>query len=442
MFHIMSYTKDKNQKGFTLVVVMLLISVMLLLAAGFISSVIAENKIAFSQVQSIKAQYLSEAGLQEAFWRIQNNPEYAENFESDENWEEIFSREDVFSSGSSYKVIIKNIKIADADITAIGYKAINSNSKARRMNKKGIFKPISEISDEIPNEDEVSDESGGSFPQEQDSEINLDNSVLFSAKGINVWGINLDASGNIYSGGDFNISLWSDIKALGKINAVSDINKDAVSAISADEIHSQNINPPAADLLNMPAVSFDAAGYSGALKTKAQNLNQVYTSEQFSALLSQNPVQNFNGAVYITGNADILRGVELIINGAIASDGVITIGNDWQWWDPCSPSDVKITVNSLEGEPSGIFAKNQIVVKSCAGNILVNGVIYAGYKVSLFSSSNNLRVNGSLIAREIEGTGIWKPITLVFNNEINENSLAVPSEYAPIIDISHWEEEY
>lgn len=407
---------------------MMLTSIILFFGISFISAVIAENKIAQSQAQSIKAYYLSEAGIQEALWKIQNDSIWKSNFESDANWSDEILREDIFSQGSSFKVKIKNLEIADAEIVSTGLKTINSGSKARRVSKLEIFKTV-EPPLELPSEEE------GSSSESLD-DIEMDNAVLITSNKINVWGINLNAQGNIFSQEDFDASLWSGINVKGFVKSCGNVNIDATSVLNADRIYSNNF-PPASSSMSIPAVEFDDLEDSESLKARAQALGQVYTSAQFSEMLSENPARSFSGAVYITGNIILQRGINLAVSGALASDGSITVGDDWQWWNPCGSGDAKITISAPEESPSGIFAKNQVIIKTCIGSINIRGVVYAGNSISFSSISNSFSVTGSIVSRNMEGTGLWKPITLIFDDDISKNSLRTSGS---VIDSGYWED--
>jgi len=429
---------QNNKNGFALITVLMLTSIILFLGISFTAAIINEGKIAKSQIQSVKAHYLSEAGIQEALWKIQNDSVWKNNFETDANWHDEIYREDVFAQGSSFRVKIKNLEFANAEIISTGFKVINGNSKARRSSKLDVIKTVEpQLSDDetiIPIEEE-----GGGGQDDTSIYPQLDGTVLIASGNINVWGINLNSQGSVFSKKDFDVTLWSGLNIQGYVKSCENVNVDATSVLNTQGIYSQN-NPPASDPMDIPAVGFDSEGDSASLKAEAQSVGQVFTSEEFSNLLRENSERNFNKAVYVTGNIILQKGANLTINGALASDGSITIGDDWQWWDPCGSNDAKISITAPAESPSGIFAKNRIIVKTCVGDINIKGVLYAGNSISFSSISNNFSVTGSVISKDIEGTGIWKPITLIFDEEISKNSLRAAGPLAPIIDSSYWED--
>lgn len=417
----------ERKKGFALIIVSIMSSLMLALASGFILSFINDNSILKSQTESIKTYYIAEAGIQEAIWKLQNDVEWSEEFKNNLYWQELINRANIFSPGSEYSVEIKNLDLAQAEIISTGIKKIDSIIFSKRVIKTKVYKSI----------------QGGSGSAEGTAEeIVLDGAALIAGNLINVWGIDLDVSGSVFSNGNIDVKLWSNVDASQNIKAAGEINQDWSSIVTVPFMQAENINPPAPEPLAIPAARFDSVGDAQSLKAKAQSLGQVYSPAVFRDMLDANPNFSAAGAVYITGNFSIARGDNLIIKGALASDGSIAIGNDWQWWDPCSSDDAKITVNRLEGEPSGIFSKNQISIKTCVGEININGIVFAGTSLFFNSLSKKFSIEGVAIARDIEGTGLWKPIQVSFNQEIASDSLGNSGDFAPLINLDHWEEEY
>lgn len=413
--------KNKKRKGVALIIVLILNSLIFILGASFISNAAIESKIVKSQSESIKAYYIAESGIQEAIWKVQNDAEWKNNFENDAAWENNIIREDALCAECKYIVSIKNSDLAQAEIISSGTKKVGEDAYAKRAAKTGINKLVEGIdSTEIEN---------------------LKSSALIVDGDIDVWGLNLKVDGNSFSSGNTDVKLWSIVNVTGSANALGNISKDSSSVFNASLFQSQN-NPPVPEPANIPSISFDSAGDAQSLKAKAQALGEVYSAENFKALLESMPDVNLNGIFYVTGNINIKRGTSLTIDGALVSDGSITIGDDWQWWDVCSPSDASLKVNSVSGSPSGIFAKNQISVKMCVKGIEINGVVYAGNSILFSSLSNSFLANGSVITKHLEGTGLWKPVNINFNQEILIDSLAKNNVFSPLINFGHWEEIY
>ena len=66
-------TQIKNQQGFLLISSLFVLSIMIIIVSFYLDAIIQEVKV--SQIINTTPQtyYLAEAGIQEAFWRIQND---------------------------------------------------------------------------------------------------------------------------------------------------------------------------------------------------------------------------------------------------------------------------------------------------------------------------------------------------------------------------------
>ncbi len=428
---------DASSHGFAIIIVVILISVILIFAGGFALISIIESRATNSQTQSIKAYYNAESGIQEAIWKIQNNSEWRENFANDPEWEETIERTNLFSEGGSYTVQISNSDLNEANLSSLGKQIIRSDTFARRMVGTMIYQ-----TGDASEEAEDPEIGGGDGGNEESVKIpNMDGTVLAVDNGLNFSGVVADITGNIYSDSDINVRLWSDVDVSRNVRAIGDVNVDVNSSVSSAGISARNY-PPVPDVLESPYVGFDDPNDSLSIKARATVLNQVYTAEEFNFLLEQTPNFSKDGAVYVTGAVSVERGENLSINGALAADGAITIGNIWQWWDPCVANDAQVTINHVAGSPAGIFSKGRIIINTCVGDIYINGVIYAGESFNMTSIENNFTLEGGVVAQEIQWTGIWDGISLTFNENAMNDTLRTGGRFAPLISFDHWEEEY
>jgi len=440
LIDMVGYQKKNNasSQGFAIIIVVILISIILIFAGGFALMSIIENRATNSQTQSIKAYYNAESGIQEAIWKIQNNSEWRDNFENDPEWEETIERTNLFSEGGSYTVQISNSDLSEANLSSLGKQIIRSDTQARRT----VGAMIYQAGDAGEEAEDPEDGGGGDSGNEEAVEIpDMDNTVLAADNGLNFSGVVANITGNIYSDSDIDVRLWSDVDVSQNARAIGDISIDVNSSMSSAGIFAQNY-PPIPDVLESPYVGFDSPGDSLSIKARATVLNQVYTAEEFNSLLEQTPNLSKNGAVYVTGTVSIERGESITINGALAADGSITIGNIWQWWDPCVANDAQVTINHVAGNPAGLFSKGQITINTCVGDVYVNGVIYAGESFNMASIENNFILEGGVVAQEIQWTGIWNGISLIFDEDAMNDTLRTGSGFAPLISFDHWEEEY
>jgi len=437
---IKSWNKtDVSSQGFAIVIVIILISVILIFAGGFALMSILENRMTNSQTQAIKAYYNAESGIQEAIWKIQNNSDWRNNFESDPGWEETIERTDLFSTGGSYSVQISNDGVSEASLSSLGKQPIRVDTQARRTVGSMIYQ-AGDAGEEAEDIDEDGGGGGDSGSEEAVEIPDMDNTVLAVSNDLNFAGVVADITGNVYSDNDIDIRLWSDVDISMNARAIGDVSISADSSVSATGIFAQNY-PPLPDALESPYIGFDNPNDSLSIKARAEVLNQVYSADEFDALLVSGSLSK-SGAVYVTGIINVERGESLTINGALAADGSITIGNIWQWWDPCVSNDAQLTVNHVLGSPAGLFSKGQISINTCVNNISINGVIYAGNEFNMASIENDFSLTGEIIAQEIQWSGIWNSISLVFDEDVVNDTLRTSSGFAPLIIFDHWEEEY
>ena len=186
----------------------------------------------------------------------------------------------------------------------------------------------------------------------------------------------------------------------------------------------------------MPEIDFDSASETS-YKSRA---DQIYSSGQFSQLLNDSPVATLDGITYVTGNVNIKKGQTLIINGTLAADGTITVGNGF------SPGSTPATldINHAVGEPSGLLAKGNISIGSFASNVTIDGLMYSGATFRLQDGALqnvNFNINGGIIARNVDLYSLWHPLNINLNQVYINESLGEPL-FSQVLLINHWEEEY
>ena len=159
-------------------------------------------------------------------------------------------------------------------------------------------------------------------------------------------------------------------------------------------------------------------------------------------MLSSNQNLTLPGPItYVIGDVKILGGQNLIINGALVVEKNFQAGASECWLGRCGYNN--ITVNYISDQPAGILAKNKINFYSYAGNINVNGLIYANDELSVvnFPANYAFTVRGGLVGRKITVTGAAGQINGYRQNNILIDTLGA-TELSPLLDVEHWEEEY
>lgn len=398
------------RSGFTLIPAILITALLLTMGIFFLTSSLSEKRISENYTISQQAYYLAESGIEYAIWKLKNTPEWENNFETNPSWTQSYNGGSQLFPNGSFNILIENYDFARANITATSALLIGQ-AQSKRVIKTKIFKALGE------------------------SEI--DNNAILSDQDIDIAVAHIDINaGSIFANDDIVAELGSVVDVQDKAQAVDDIFTLTLSTINATETHSSNLNPPAPSSLDIPAVDFDSFD-PNSFQSRAQALGQSYTKSEFKALLNSGPI-TLNDAVYVAGNVVISDGHNLTINGVLATNGRITIGRDMQ---ECPPNSVILHINHIAGNPAGIFSKSNIEFLRCAGDISINGILYAGNEISLTNLEHSFTLNGSMIARSADLILLYNGVNLNYNDSIAIDTLG-GSGFSPVITVEYWEEEY
>lgn len=409
----------KNSNGVVLILSILLMSLVLFLSLYFLNFVITEKRISNSQSYGAKTYYLAEAGIQEMVWRLKNNEIYSNNFETDPNWTETFTRDNPFGENSgSYTVSIVNSSQAHGEVFSIGLIDVGDGKISQRIVKTDVYRAMGEGGDAI-----------GDNCAYADGNIDISSSI-----------VNFNG-GSAYSNNVFNVNgLLSIINVDTDLNAVGNFNLSFLCFANIDgEIYAANYpNGPATEV-EMPAVDFDSEDI-GSYKNIA---DIVYSQNDFEDLMWENQNLILNDPItYVEGDVDVKGAQNLTINGLLVVERDFEIGNSLCWTGSrCGRSN--ITINHTEGQPSGIFAKRKINFKTWSGATDIDGIFYANDQITIssFPFGFNFNVYGGIIGRKLTITSVWQPINISRNEEIIASALSI-SQFSPIITVEHWEEEY
>ncbi len=394
----------KNNRGVALLLAVLLMSLILFLMIYYFNSSLSENKIAISQTSGEKTYYLAESGIAEMIWKLKNDQAYSDNFITIDNWSDSFTRNNPFGANSgSYTVSIANSSKAHADIISTG--SINVSGKtSQRVIKTKIYKALGQTS--------------------------IGSSAAFADGNVDISSSNVNfINGDAYSNGNFIVNGASDLNIAGNLNAVGNYNKNWQATVNIGGATNAANFPPAAPVMDMPAVDFDSTATSS-LKNMADT---VYTESQFKTLLQNNPNLTLNGIIYVVGEVEIKDPINLTINGLLVTSKEFKTES----------SGINITVNNATGSPSGIMSKSKIEFENNVGNVNINGVLYAADQLEIKNIQNagDFNINGGMASRKLSITGTQRDINITHNNDILVQAFGA-TEFSPVIVVEHWEEEY
>lgn len=414
-------TKLKNEKGVAMIIAILLMSLIMFMAVYFLNFSLTENKISRSQAWGAKTYYLAEAGIAEMVWRLKNNETYKENFETDPEWSEEFTRNDPFGEGSgSYNVSINNSGEARGEIISEGIMDIG-NGSSQRIVKTHVYRALSASS--------TIDTASSSVLSDNESDISLSR--------VNI------INGSLHSNNDIEINGVSTVNVDEDLKAVDNFDKSFLSTVNVggEILDSSDVPPP--ETISMPPVSFDDPDDPESLKNRA---DKVYTESEFADKMntSTNPVVIDDPITYVTGDVVFEGDPDIDLRGLLVADGSITVGKvRWLFFVPyCKNNEqTSFMISSSTGNPSGLISKNDINFELCTSANTIEGVLYAADEIMIMDFADDMDIRGSIISRNLDIMSIWQPIDIIFDDNILSDTLE-ETEFSPVITVEHWEEEY
>lgn len=462
--------KNTKEKGTVLIITSLAMVILLILGGYFLSSAMTESRISRSQITAIQAYYLAEAGINEAIWRLKNDSEWIENFETDPEWSAEILKTDILFSDSSYQVVIQNSEYARGQIIATSTLEFAKEKTSQRVIKVRVFKALGSLTEDSP------------FFTGGTSE-NID----ISASIINIY------NGNVFGNNNINIKYKSEVsvfddpeteKKEGKILAGNNINisKDSqgnatVTALCSSDHCEENCDeekecPPSS--VGMPMVDFHEGENSYKKQALSAEANEecsvlcngaecdtrcVFTSSEFDDLLWEvglgGTLSLENEITYVTGPIELRGGRRLVVKGVLVADRTIDIGVRECWTQKgqkdCGFNQITI-ISPDSGGPSGLLNKKNISFGpySFAEKAEITGLIYSSDEVKLTSLPQEFKLVGGMLGRKISITSAWESINVYLDNAIILKGIWAgpkpPDEekppYSPVVTIEHWEETY
>jgi len=400
------------KRGFALITVLVLTTILLIFGTFFINFVITDLKISSSLKGGTQALYVAQAGIEEAIWQVKNNQTYKTEFEQG-TIDRSFGRNNIFDKESSYEVSIKAIDKAKADVTSRGFYQVGT-SRASRIVKVVILKALN------PN------------PVWDKTAYGSEDLEFFASK------VNFNG-GNLYAGDDVVVWGLSTVNVEKDVLAKDQIDVHQGSQLNVGGIKSSQNYPPPPGQIEMPQVDFDSDNPNSYLK-RAEALGQVYTEQQFKNMLKNQSPLTLNGVVYVQGDIDIKKQQSLTVNGALVADGNISVGET-----SLSPptGNAYLTINKpSDNSSSGILAKGKIKIGVHASDINITGLVYAMNEISFHNFTSSLNITGGLIAQEVNILNIWQTVNITYDGDRIDKALYQEASYSPTVEVKYWEEEY
>ncbi len=471
-------SKTFQQRGVVIIITFLTLGVLLLLSCYFLSFVLTESRISKNQIIAVRTYYLAEAGVNEAIWKLKNDPNWKNNFENEpgcNTWTGSFVRDNTFFSNSSYYVQINNSDCARGQIISTANLGIPGRNPAQRIIKIKVFKALGGLTDDS------AIFSGGTSEniEIKFSKVNIYDGNLFSNSNLDIKYL---SEVTVNDNPDTPSILEGQVLASGNLTVKSST-LDNCEVKCAKNVCEQCLNhirnkkckicPP--DSVSMPMLDFDSED-PNSYKNKAEiaedtgqcsilcngvlcDTKCIYTASEFDDFLwdiGQDGALTLNNTVtYVTGPIELRGGRRLTINGVLVADGTVDIGERRCWkkgvQHDCGYSQITITDPGLD-IPSGLLVKGKINFGpySSFQDVEITGLVYANDEIRMVSLPGSFEIIGGILARKISLTSVWFPFNIYLDNSIiSEGIWGGPDPpvggtplYSPVVTIEHWEESY
>lgn len=465
------FQSQKKQQGVILIISALVLLILLILGSYFLTFILTESKISRAELVAAQSYYLAEAGLNEAIWRLINDPDWQAGFITPplcENWSANLSRDNLLLPDSSYQIQIQNQQCGQAELIATSTIKFGKEKSSQRVIKIKAYRALGSLTENSP------------FFTGGTSE-NMD----ISASVLNVY------QGNIFSNNNINIKDFSSVKIFdnpetdlkeGKALVHNNLNLSWSSQLAAEAICSKNYCrgdcadqgcPPTN--VSMPMIDFDSAAASS-YKNRAIALEQnnlcsilcngivcsqkcVLTEGEFEDLLWRvglNGTLTLNsGITYVTGRIELRGGRQLVINGVLVADETVDIGERWCWVQrgriDCGFNQITINDPGIN-QPSGLLTKRNLTFGpySSFQKIEITGLVYSNDEINMLSCPSEFKLVGGLLGRKISISSLWANLNIYLDNQRILEGIWAGSKppdqekppYSPLITIEHWEEIY
>ena len=455
----------------------------------FISFIFSESKISDSYEITTKSYYFSEAGINEAIWKLKNDKT---NLDGDDIWEECFTQTNIncgdcktwsdtffrnYDGNSTTVVSISNSECGRGEIIATTTIFFSEGKISQRVIKVKVFKAIGSLV-----------QNSGFFSGTPSGETTINASI------INVYNGNLLSNGNLNLKLDSIVSVFDNqatIEQEGEILSASNINLSSFSIINSSSTCAKNtctalcVKCPA-DQVDMPAVDFDS-GNPGSYKSKALEAQQnslcsvvgkdlndnivltsdkcVFTGSQFEDLLwgigqngkliLENMINgNTTSIYYVEGGIDLKGARKLEINGILLADATIDIGEKEKWTKGGQTHSGlnQITINDPGiNIPSGLLTKSKMNFGpyACFETINITGLVYSQDETRINSVLNAFNITGGIAGRKISLNSVLNNLNIYLDDVIIKEGIwgggvppSGPVPFSPIVTIEHWEESY
>ena len=452
--------KTEHQKGAILIICLVCLGLLIFLAGYLLSFALTGSKMAQAQEKGLKTYYLAEAGVAEAIFKFNNDPTWKNAFETlptpgdplCSSWAiSPFSRTPALFSDGSYVVTITNLGCAQAEIQIEAKIALLSGFFSQRVVKVKVFKAMGSS---------LEDYNVFLGGPSENLQINFTNPFrvhdgsLFSNKAIRVQNLSyVEVDNKALAGQNISVTGFSQLIATSCASNVCEAGCDAGNECPTEAV-------------SMPSIDFDSGEVSSYIYQAAVDdcssvrsdgkTNCLFTPNEFETVMWDNyPLLSLpsNVVVYITGDFNLRAGQNLVINGVLAADRDISLGEDLCWTSSnppfvrCGSSRLQVVRPGTPADnfPAGLLSKRKFSTGAWLDiggeGFNVNGLVYSGDEMRFSSVAASVLIRGAIAGRKITFSSMWGGIDIYLDVDVVVDTFK-NAQYSPIITIEHWEEEY
>ena len=421
----------KKRSGYALIIVLILMLVLIIITYLYSDSLLAELAIARNNKAAAIAFSMAESGIQEAVYRVQYDETARNSFKGTGEItfpnEVIFTQDPGLIDNSSYSVTIANTQKGAATIESTGYYRIGLKT-ARRQ----IRVAISQASVPPPVDYGAiytGGVGGGSSNADFDiseAQVRIYRGPIWLNRDFWIWGSsNVAIEGTDVTEAEavkavrgYTPKKKSGVWPVFNCNCLIDNDGDPETPQCADNPGCVTTPITRAD---PPTVDFNI--YKNLARTHVPG--QYYANQAAFYAAVPPGTTTFNDVVYVDGPLTIDSSRTIIINGVLAVAGSITI-------------DGSVTINRVADNPSGVITTGRFNLNS-EGRFSGTGLIWSGDWVKFDGNPAPVDLTGAIVS---DRTSIASRTTNIYYDPDVVNATLTAGPVTPVIEISHWEEEY
>jgi len=421
----------KKRSGYVLIVVLILMLVLIIITYLYSDSLLAEWAIARNNKAAAIAFSMAESGIQEAVYRVQYHEATRNSFKGTGEItfpnEVIFTQDPGLIDNSYYEVKITNTQKGAATIESSGYYTAGLKTARRQIRVS-----ISQASVPPP-VDYGAIYTGGVGGGQSNADFDISEAQVriyqgpiwlnrnfwaWGSSNVAIEGTDITKNEAVKTVSGYTPKKKSDVWPVLNCNCLIDDDGDSETAQCSD-----NPGCVTTPITRVPPPTVSFNDYKNLARTHVPI--QYYANQAAFYTAAPPGTTTFNDVVYVDGPLTIDSSRTIIVNGVLAIAGSITI-------------DGSVTINRVADNPSGVITTGRFNLNS-TGRFSGTGLIWSGDWVRIDGNPAPFNLTGAIVS---DRTSIASRTTNIYYDPDVVNATLTAGPITPVIEISHWEEEY